>query len=88
MTLFGAWGPLGNTLKPEECAAKSKEHFNDIVALPFTILWQVTLFFLPMQLIVKDFPAFWNTLPLFLVGLAGVYFFWYRNLPRDHAATS
>jgi Na+/proline symporter len=85
---FGFWSPLKSCLNTEELAANRKEHRNDALALPFTLLWQVTLFLLPMQLIVKDFDAFWTTLPLFIVGLVGLYFFWYRNLPRDNKASS
>jgi hypothetical protein len=45
------------------------------------MLWQVTMFLLPMQLVVKSYGAFWTTLPFFLVSLAGMYWYWWRNLP-------
>ncbi len=78
---FGLWGPLWAELPPEQQTSWWKEHFNDMMTVPFALLWQVTLFLLPMQLVIKSYDAFWKTLPLFLVALAGMYWFWWRNLP-------
>lgn len=78
---FGWWGPVRDTLSKEEQKELAKEHRNDIVSVPFALLWQVTMFLLPMQLVIKSYSSFWMTLPLFLVGLAGLYWFWWRNLP-------
>ena len=33
-----------------------------------------------MQLVIKSYGSFWKTLPLFLFALAGMYWFWWRNL--------
>ena len=35
-----------------------------------------------MQLIIKTYDAFLWTLPLHLVALAGLYWSWWRNLPK------
>ena len=78
---FGLWGPLKGTLDPKLRAATQREHRNDLLALPFNLGWQVTLFLLPMQLVIGSFKAFWMTLPIFVVCLIGMYVFWYRNLP-------
>jgi hypothetical protein len=78
---FGWWRPLWNELEPGERAAWRKEHRNDILTVPFALLWQVTLFLLPMQLVIKSYDAFWKTLPFFLLALGGMYWFWWRNLP-------
>jgi hypothetical protein len=78
---FGFWGPLWRELPAEEKRSFAKEHRADITTVPFALLWQVTLFLLPMQLVIKAYGSFWRTLPLFLVGLAGMYWFWWRNLP-------
>lgn len=78
---FGFWGPLRSSLPAGVLAAMRKEHFHDLISLPFALGWQVTLFLLPMQLIIGSFRAFWVTLPIFLICLAGLYWFWYRNLP-------
>jgi len=78
---FGLWKPLKNILQPDVRTAMEREHRNDIIAVPFTLLWHVTLLLLPMQLVIQTFNEFWITFALFIVGLVGMYFFWYRNLP-------
>ena len=78
---FGLWGPLRNTLPPDVRETTRREHFYDLAALPFTFLWQVTLFLLPMQLVIRNMRDFWITLPIFLVSLFGMYQLWYKHLP-------
>ncbi|MHB9037246.1 MAG: sodium:solute symporter family transporter [Armatimonadota bacterium] len=78
---FGIWGPVKATFSTEEQKELTKEHKDDIIAVPFVMLWQVTMFLLPMQLVIKAYSSFWQTLPLFLVGATGMYFFWWRKLP-------
>jgi Na+/proline symporter len=86
---FGLWGPLKAELSAEERQANRTEHRNDILTVPFAMLWQVTMFLMPMQLIIKCYRAFWLTLPWFLIGLAGMYWYWWRNLPpADEAAAN
>lgn len=77
---FGWWKPLHNEITGEERVAMDRENRNDIIAVPFTLLWQVTLFLLPMELVIKSYTAFWCTLPLFLVGASGMFVFWWRPL--------
>lgn len=78
---FGFWGPLRECLSPDDRAPTTREHRNDLIALPFVLAWQITLFILPMQLIIHNFRDFWITLIIFVVSLIGIYLFWYRNLP-------
>lgn len=78
---FGFWGRYKHALDAGERAAVGKEHRNDLLALPFAVGWQITLFLLPMQLMVGNMAAFWPTLGVFAASLAGLYLFWYRNLP-------
>ena len=80
---FGIWGHLKHTLPREQRDAMTREHRYDLLAVPFTLGWQVTLFLLPMQLIIRTYQAFAVTLVIFLICLAGVYLFWYRNLPAS-----
>lgn len=80
---FGFWGHLKKTVSPEVRAEMTREHRNDLLALPFALGWQITLFLLPMQLVIKAFGAFWITLAIFVTSLVGMYIFWYRNLPSD-----
>lgn len=79
---FGLWGPFEKSLPPHIREKVRKEHFYDIAAIPFVFLWQISMFMLPMQLIIQSWRAFWITLAVFLVGLGGMYFLWYRKLPK------
>ncbi len=78
---FGWWGPLKAQIPPEEYAVWAKEHRNDVISVPFVMLAQVTIFLLPMQLMIKAYDSFFATLPVFLFAAAGTYWFWWRNLP-------
>ncbi len=78
---FGIWGPLKRTLTPHTQAIMTREHRNDILALPFTLGWQITLFLLPMLLVIRNYRGFFGVLVIFLICLGGMYVFWYRNLP-------
>ncbi|MCP4246186.1 MAG: sodium:solute symporter [bacterium] len=82
---FGLWGPLKRALAPPTRAAMTREHRNDLLAVPFTLGWHITLFILPMLLIIRNLSAFWVTLVIFVVCLSGMYVFWYRNLPPASA---
>ena len=85
---FGWWGPLKKQMDPEEYKLWAKEHRVDIISVPFVMLAQITIFLLPMQLIIKAYSSFFITLPIFLVSAAGVYWFWWRNLPtKDNPGT-
>jgi Na+/proline symporter len=83
---FGLWGPVKKIFSPEQRKALASEHRNDLLTVPFALLWQVTLFLLPMQLVMKAYSSFWHTLPLFLLGVAGMYIFWWRKLPAANSS--
>ncbi|MFQ5805967.1 MAG: sodium:solute symporter [Phycisphaerae bacterium] len=86
---FGLWGRLKRTLAPDVREAMTREHRRDLLALPFTLGWQITLFLLPMQLVVRNFQAFSYTLVIFLLCLGGMYVFWYRHLsPAEKPTTA
>ncbi len=78
---FGLWGPLEKTLSSEMRTSMKREHINDLIALPFAMGWMISLFMMPMELMVRNFSAFGATLVVFLICLAGLYKFWYKNLP-------
>lgn len=78
---FGLWGQMMRELPAAQQQALRKEHRTDILTVPFALLTQVTLFLMPMQIIIKTYSTFWRTLPLFLIGMTGLYFFWWRPLP-------
>lgn len=78
---FGFWRPLKRRLSPEVREKVETEHRNDIIAVPFVMGWQVSMFMMPMQLIIHSFGAFWVTFCIFIICLIGMYFFWYKKLP-------
>lgn len=80
---FGFWNPLIHIL-PQDIRMKMKrEHKYDLLALPFTAAWLVTMFLMPMQLVIRQFKAFYVTSSIFVVSVIFMYFFWYKNLPTD-----
>lgn len=81
---FGFWRPLKHTLPQKIRIAMTREHKYDLLAVPFTLLWHVTLLLIPMQLVIHTYKTFWVTFSLFATGLVGMYFLWYRNLPPGH----
>lgn len=80
---FGFWKPFKLKLNPAVRRSMEREHRNDIIAAPFALGWQISLFFLPMQLMVSNYKQFFATLVFFLFCLAGMYFFWYKKLPAE-----
>jgi len=81
---FGVWGHLKNTLSAEEREKTSREHRNDLLALPFALVWQTCLFLAPMLFIIHNWVGFYGTFSLGLVALAGLYFIWFRNQPKGN----
>lgn len=81
---FGWWKPLKDCLPEDVQQRMKKEHFYDVLSLPFAIAWQITLFLLPMQLIIRSWHAFFATLPIFIISLIGLYLFWYKQLPETN----
>jgi hypothetical protein len=81
---FGFWKPFRDELSPVERQTLGREHRNDIITTGVALVWQVSLFLLPMQFLTRNSQGFWTTLPIFLAGCCGLYFFWWRNLPSIH----
>ncbi|HSP41799.1 MAG TPA: hypothetical protein VLO11_02910 [Luteolibacter sp.] len=81
---FGVWGHLKKSLTPEEHAKTSREHRNDLLALPFALVWQTTLFLAPMLFIIRNWTGFAGAAVICLGSFIGVYLIWYRNLPKTN----
>ena len=77
---FGLWKPCRDKLNPATRESMIREHRNDLLAIPFVLVWQVTLFLLPMQLMIRSYAEFQFTVSVFFVSLLGLYWFWYRRL--------
>jgi Na+/proline symporter len=81
---FGVWGHLKNTLSPEERAKTSREHRQDLIALPFALLWQTTLFLAPMLFIIHNWEGFAASAAICLVSFAAIWFLWFRHQPKGN----
>ncbi len=83
---FGLWGPMRYALTPEQDRATRRENFYDIISTPFALMWQITLFLLPMA---GDHRRLEQLLAnaVHLRGLAvwRCYLLWYRQLPPANA---
>ncbi|AQQ69859.1 Na(+)/glucose symporter [Limihaloglobus sulfuriphilus] len=76
---FGLWGPFRDTLPPTVQTALKKENRNSLVSLPFIFVWMISLYMMPMQLMIRDFRAFGISLIFFAVAVAGIFKFWVGN---------
>ena len=85
---FGFWKPFKQSLSEPERESFTREHRNDILAVPFALVWQVSMFLIPMQFIIGAYRDMAVTLFLFLTGLGGLYYYWFRNLPQDEPKES
>lgn len=84
---FGFWGPLVHTLAKDEQKEMFKEHKQDLSALPFALGWQITLFLLPMQIIIHAWKSVLVTGTIFAISLTGLYVIWLRNLNKRKSNT-
>jgi Na+/proline symporter len=81
---FGVWGHLKETLSPEERAKTSREHRQDLFALPFALLWQTTLFLAPMLFIIHNWEGFAAASVICLGSFAAIWFIWFRHQPKGN----
>jgi len=81
---FGVWGHLKDTLPEDEKKKVSIEHRNDLLALPFAMVWQVCIFLVPMLFVIHNWKGMTGSLVLGLIAFAGLYFIWWRNQPETN----
>jgi Na+/proline symporter len=81
---FGVWGHLKNTLSPEERAKTSREHRQDLLALPFALVWQTTLFLAPMLFIIHNWQGFAAASAICIGSFAAIWFLWFRHQPKGN----
>lgn len=82
---FGFWKPFKGCLTDAENLTIKKDFRACMCAIPFCVLWLVSLFLWPMQLIIHNFKGMAISLVIFGIALAGMYHFWYKNLPENDA---
>lgn len=85
---FGFWKPFRNCLSQEQRLELRDETFYNLISVPFALCWMVTLYMLPMQLMIKEFKAASVTALFLAVSLVGLYKFWYKKLPPADAPVS
>lgn len=78
---FGWWGPFRKLFDRDTLRLIDRENRFDLWATPFVMLAQVTLFLVPMQLLIGTYEAAGWTFGLHVIGQIGLYFLWYRQLP-------
>ncbi|MFM7179854.1 MAG: sodium:solute symporter family transporter [Verrucomicrobiales bacterium] len=81
---FGIWGHLKETLSPEERAKTTREHRQDILALPFALIWQTCLFLAPMLFIIHNWQGFAGSAALGLASFIAMWFVWIRYQPKGN----
>lgn len=81
---FGFWGKWKECLDLETRQKMKKEHFNDIMSLPFVLMWHYLILLVPVLFVIGNFDELGLMLGLLAVALGGMYFFWYRHLPKTN----
>jgi Na+/proline symporter len=81
---FGVWGHLKETLSPEERAKTTREHRQDLAALPFAMVWQTTLFLAPMLFIIHNWQGFAVAATLCAGSFAAMWLLWFRHQPKGN----
>jgi Na+/proline symporter len=81
---FGVWGHLKETLTPEQRALTTREHRQDLAALPFAMIWQTTLFLAPMLFIIHNWQGFAAAATLCVGSFAAIWLLWFRHQPKGN----
>ncbi len=82
---FGwGWGKFKQNLDPETRKTMTREHFYDILSLPFVLSWHYLILLLPVLLVLGNWHEFIGAFILFAIAMAGMYQFWYKKLPKKN----
>lgn len=80
---FGLWKKYQYVLSCQEQSDLKNETFYNLLSVPFALCWMVTLYLLPLQLMIREFKAAAFTGVIFVISLVGLYHFWYKKLPKS-----
>jgi Na+/proline symporter len=80
---FGLWKKCEHVLSTEENEKLKNEIFYDLISVPFALGWMITIYLIPLQLMIKEFKAASFTFVFFVISMVGLYKFWYRKLPKS-----
>lgn len=84
---FGFWKPVKAIVAPEEVASIRTENRKDLIAPPFAMGWQMSLFIMMMVLPTKQWTQFGVAFLVFVFFSAGLYLTWFRNLSKKSTLT-
>ncbi|MBN8587744.1 MAG: sodium:solute symporter [Rhodothermia bacterium] len=84
---FGFWKPVKAIVAPEEVASIRTENRKDLIATPFAMGWQMSLFIMMMVLPTKQWTQFGIAFLVFVFFSAGLYLTWFRNLSKKSTLT-
>lgn len=84
---FGFWKPVKAIVAPEEVASIRTENRKDLIATPFAMGWQMSLFIMMMVLPTKQWTQFGVAFLVFVFFSAGLYLTWFRNLSKKSTLT-
>lgn len=80
---FGFWAPLMEEA-PEALRTEIRNDFKySMLALPFGILWLVSLFLWPMLFMLHHWSGSAIVFGIFIISLFGLYHFWWKRLPLE-----
>ncbi len=79
---WGAWGRIRALAKldTEELLRRRKEKRNDMIALFFSISFQISVLICSMSFVFHDWNLFIISSIIVVIGSIGLYFFWFKNL--------
>jgi Na+/proline symporter len=80
---FGFWKPVREALPAPERASIKRGNIMEILSGLVALPWQLTLFLLPMAIILKSWNQVGGLLAVLIVLSIALYFFWYRNLSKE-----
>ena len=71
-------------LDPETRKKVNREHYYDILSLPFVMVWHYLILLLPVLLVIGNFKEFAGGCVILAVAMAGMWQFWYKKLPKTN----
>jgi solute:Na+ symporter, SSS family len=86
---WGFWGRYNHKLESdglittEEAARRSSEKFSDMLAIVFSLPFQIGLLITAMSFVFRDWPTFSLFLSITVMSAVALYFLWYRNLRSE-----
>jgi hypothetical protein len=79
----GFWHAVSQKIDDRITQAVKRENRRDLLALCFAIPWQLTLFLVPVHIMIRDWSRVGVFLSVLVVSSLGLYFFWYRHLRSE-----